>query len=138
MANSRPDYTKGAPGYAYAPRVTLADVRAAKPAMIFYSVNTCWWTHRSADLCSTGGPVSLPCDPRGGMLMQTPDVEDFLSGAESNPAFYGPHGLRAFEAALHGNVTIHGRPTCFRQWGEYSALLDHLDESAATGEVSNG
>lgn len=61
---------------------TIEDVRAAKPEMIFYGANTCWWTHRGEDLRRTGGgKMSLPCDPRGGMLMQTDDGNPHRSAA---------------------------------------------------------
>ncbi len=57
--------------------------------------------------------------------METRNVEGFLRGAEENPEYYGPHGLAAFELALHGNVLAgDGNPTCFEKWEEYGALLD--------------
>ena len=52
----------------YVPTVTLGDVWAAKPRIIFHSVATCWWTHRRGDLC-TRQESRLPCDPRGGVLV---------------------------------------------------------------------
>lgn len=120
-------------GY-YNPKVTLADVRAAKPEMIFYSVNTCWWTHDPRHLCRH--PTGLPCDPRGGMLMQTDKPERFLASAAKNPTHYGRHGLRAFEAAHHENVQVSEsdvRATCFKEWEDYNRLIDeHLDRTGAT------
>lgn len=106
-------------------RITIAAVRAAKPAMIFYGANTCWWTHDARHL---GRHASgLPCDPRGGMLFQTEDVEAFLADAERNATFYGKHGLKAFEAAHHVNCTVgvlDPRPTCFSSWDDYNRILD--------------
>lgn len=107
-------------------RVALHDVRSEKPSTIYYSTKTCWWTHKASDLyCSSYG---LPCDPRSGMLLQTDDVEGFLRAAEEHSSSYGRHGLRAFEAAHHGNVVVSAqdpRPTCFTTWEEYNQLLDN-------------
>jgi hypothetical protein len=113
--------------------VTLDDVRAAKRPMIYYGAQTCWWTHRAEDLATVpeGRPgAGLPCDPRGGVLLQTDDVEGFLAAAEAKPESYGRHRLKAFEAAHHGNVllawngSVFGAPTCFRTWEAYNVLLD--------------
>ena len=110
----------------YEQKTTLADVRADNPETIYYGVNTCWWTHRPEYLYREGG---LPCDPRGGMLMQTDDPEAFLKAAEDNPEAYGKHGITAFEAALMGNVTApNGRPTCYKTWDEYNAAIDAAGE----------
>ncbi len=105
--------------------ITIADVRAAKPAMIFYGVNTCWWTHREEDLRISNGST-LPCDPRGGMLLQTNDVEGFLRAAEERPETYGRGGLDAFIAAHNDNCLVSEddlRQTCYRSWDDYNALL---------------
>jgi len=112
--------------------MTLEDIRAAKPERIYYGANTCWWTHDPADL-SRHPEAGLPCDPRGGMLMMTDDVEGFLSAAEANPEHYGKHGLRAFLAAHHRNMTrsrADVRPWCFRTWAEYDAVLDGENPNA--------
>jgi hypothetical protein len=114
-------------GY-YQPTITIQQVRDAKPEMIFYGVNTCWWTHDPKHLC-THRTAGLPCDPRGGMLMQTDEVEKFLAAAEENAAHYGRHGLRAFEAAHHLNMRVgirDNRSTCFREWEEYNAAIDEF------------
>lgn len=112
--------------------VTIEDVRAAKPEMIYYGAQTCWWTHRAEDLTTVPeGRVGagLPCDPRGGLLMQTDDAEGFLAAAEAKAEHYGRHKLKAFEAAHHGNVLhvgrgVFGYPTCFRTWEAYNTVLD--------------
>ena len=118
--------------------VTIADVRAAKPETIYYGAQTCWWTHRAEDLqVLPEGRIGagLPCDPRGGVLMQTDDVAGFLAADEAKAEHYGRHKLRAFEAAHHGNVLatrprgpfvtgVFGYPTCFRTWEAYNVLLD--------------
>lgn len=102
---------------------------------LYYGALTCWW---GDDIyyrlpCKTGGvPGSppLPCDPRSGVLMQVePDkVPDFFKAARKNPDHYGKHGLDAFCAAFQGVVEVRTqtgwRPTCFRTWGEYNAVLD--------------
>src|SRR5690606_27874496 len=103
---------------------TMEEVRANSPSMAFYSARTCWWTTDPGHLYihPNGG---IPCDRRSGVLFETKDVEGFLRAAEENAEHYGPHGLRAFLAAHHGNVvTVDGRPTCFVTWAEYNALLD--------------
>lgn len=145
--------------------VTLDDIRAAKPAMIFYGANTCWWTHDPAHLGKTKSSESeirstaesfcrnsstpdasiipyverarrnhgsgLPCDPRGGVLFQTDDIEGFLSSAEENAQHYGRHGLRAFMAAHHANSFLseqEPRPWCSADWDEYNDAIDRLDK----------
>ena len=109
--------------------VTLEDVKAAKPKTIFYGANTCWWTHDPEHLGSTG-EHDLPCDPRGGVLMEAHDFDQFLSIAEMNPRHYGKHGLAAFMAAHHPNCRLvpfgsePSRPWCLGTWVEYNAALD--------------
>lgn len=110
---------------------TIEDVRAAKPKMIFYGANTCWWTHKGEDLGRLPDGVrpeaSLPCDPRGGVLYQTDDVEGFLKNAEEAPEFYGKHGLTAFIAAHNDNCFVRegdSIKTCYATWDEYNAIID--------------
>ena len=119
-------------------RVSLQDVRDAKPKMIYYGALTCWWTHDPYDLCHlTNG---LPCDPRGGVLMQTDDIEGFLRSAEANPAHYGRHGLDAFMASHHKNCLVSladVRSTCFETWDAYNDAIDETvvaDEQMRIGE----
>lgn len=105
-------------------RRTIADVRAAHTQIIYYGALTCWWSDEPTPY-RTRGKYQLPCDPRGGVLMETRNVEGFLKDAEANPEYYGRHGLAAFELALHGNVLAdNGLPTCFEGWDQYNDLLD--------------
>jgi len=61
--------------------------------------------------------------------MQGSKVE-FLASAEANLQHYGRHGLRALEAAFHGNVqtfvTAKGiwLPTSLIGWTAYNELID--------------
>ena len=116
-------------------RISLSDVRAAEPDQIWYSVNTCWWTHRKEDL-RAHRKSGLPCDPRGGMLMMTNrgSAEGFLDDAEANPQRYGKHGIRAFMAAHNDNCVVShsdNRNTCLAKWSDYEALIDELDRRKA-------
>lgn len=131
----------------YTGAIALVNVRAAKPAKIYYGANTCWWTHRASDLRSTrpatmtiGGRAvkvgPLPCDPRGGMLLETDDVEGFLraaeKAAEQTPCPYGKHRLLAFMAAHNDNCVVSAtdhRNTCFASWDDYNRLLDEADRA---------
>lgn len=116
---------------------TLERIKQAAPELIWYSVNTCWWTHRQTDLREhpNGG---LPCDPRGGMLMMT-TANEFLTAAEANPSHYGKHGLEALIAAHNDNCVMSFRDyrkTCLRTWDEYNELLDFQAE-LYSGESRN-
>jgi len=94
-------------------------------AQAYFSVNTCWWTHRSSDL-HRHRESGLPCDPRGGMLMQS-SLGAFVEAAEDNPDNYGRHGLDAFIAAHNDNCVvseINPRSACLRAWQDYNNLLD--------------
>lgn len=113
--------------------ITLEDVRKAKPAMIFYGADTCWWTHNPAHLCIHPG-IGIPCDPRGGVLYETDNVEGFLLAAEEQASHFGKHGIRAFMAA-HNQNSVAGlesledmRPTCSPDWQDYNDALDRLDK----------
>lgn len=116
-------------------RTSIADVRAAKPSTIYYGANTCWWTHDPKHLRRLPPTRhGLPCDPRGGMLFETDNVEKFLSCAEAATEHYGRHGLRAFIAAHHDNCrTEDGRPWCAESWEHYNAAIDRLDARHAKG-----
>jgi hypothetical protein len=111
--------------------ITLHEVRkiARRNRMIYYGANTPWWTANDKDMVYRSG--QLPCDPRGGMLFQTDDVEGFLVAASKpeNAQHYGKHGIRVFMLAYHGCVvakTPEGKvlPTCLNSWEQYSELLD--------------
>jgi hypothetical protein len=104
-------------------RVTLADVRAAQPEMIYYGAVTTWWTHDPKHLNTL--EHGLPCDPRGGVLFQTDDVEGFLTAAEANAAHYGRHGLAAFVGAHALNcLTNSGAPWCTETFEEINHAID--------------
>ncbi len=104
--------------------ITLQEIKDSEPKTIWYSMNTCWWTHRSTDLRTL--PNGLPCDPRGGVLMMA-EAEAFIFDAEANPAHYGKHELTAFIAAHNDNCIVSqndSRNTCLRSWQEYNDILD--------------
>ena len=132
-------------------RVTLEQIRAARPAMIYYSANTLWWTHDASHLYvlinrratpqvvarvmpPAPGAHQLPCDPRGSVLLQTENVEEWLSAAEGKPEHFGKHGLRAFLASHHLNsqLGVSERPWCSPSWGEYN---DAIDRAIADGRM---
>lgn len=143
-------------------RITLEVILASKPRTIFYGANTCWWTHdpnhlgntrdfpsRSSRTSDETGP-GLPCDPRGGVLLQTDDVEGFLRSAQENADHYGPFGMDTFLAAHHLNcVAVQAHffgdteaPWCFRTWDEYTTILRAqggklLDVAALSSEAGS-
>lgn len=123
------------------PQITFEAVKrrilAENTKIIYYSIGTCWWTMNPRDLYRHP-ECGLPCDPRGGMLMECHEPLDFLTQAEQNPEHYGKHGIKAFMAAYHGGVRIKasGLPTCFDGWDKYNELIDEFDAQQAerTGE----
>lgn len=111
-------------------KITIEEIRQAKPKTIYYAVHTCWWTHDPTHLSKTPDSYGLPCDPRGSVLMMTDDVEGFLKAAENSSFHYGKHGLRAFMASHHLNCIeslISMRPWCEPTWQEYNNAIDRLD-----------
>lgn len=127
--------------------ITLEQIIAARPKTIYYGANTCWWTHDPKHLSTVGEiqgsgarGVSLPCDPRGGMLFETDDVAGFIAAARTKADAYGRHGLRAFMAAHHLNCIKSlddPRPWCERGWGAYNEALDRLDlRKSVTGATA--
>lgn len=123
--------------------VTEETVRAEQPKMIFYGANTCWWTHDPKHLGSTQPDGSgIPCDPRGGVLFQTENAARFLEKALSKPEHYGRHGLKAFWASHHSNLTTTGKdgvekPWCFVSWEEYNQVLDQQEDDREKTPVTN-
>ena len=99
-------------------------------------LGNCERMFRSVCLCDPRcDETDLPCDPRGGMLMETPDPEAFLAAAEENSEAYGEHGLDAFIAAHNDNCVVSPtdhRNTCLRTWAEYNALLATKRNAKAT------
>lgn len=77
----------------------------------------------------------LPCDPLGGVLMQTDNVEEFLTSAEANPTHYGRHGILAFLAAHHLNCvdSVTRRPSAATEWEEYNRAIDRYLEAQRHG-----
>ena len=108
--------------------ITLEQIVALAPPMIFYSALTCWWTHDRLHL--QRHPVSkLPCDPRGAPLYETKHVMEFFRQArlKAREGVYGKHGLDAFVAAHHLNCLTSEadrRATCFTTWKDYNDLID--------------
>lgn len=101
------------------PVKSLDDVRALNPEMIYYSVGTCWWTANPDDLYD--GPV--PLDPAGSPLMQTDEIEDWLTWPEQNLGHY--KSVEAFILAYHGNVVDEaGNPVCATGWETYQKLVE--------------
>lgn len=99
-------------------------------AFVVHGVHTPWWfVGDRLPYTVDGAPSGLPCDPRGGLLLQIdrPDgFRRFVEMAIDNPEHYGKHGLAALALAYHGNLVVadSGKPTCFRSWDEYNAMLD--------------
>lgn len=114
----------------YEHNITIADIRKAKPKMIFYSVHTPWWTHDPKDLGTMLGTQGLPCDPYGSVLFQTEDIDGFFKAAEEKSEHYGKHGLRALEAAHHQNGLVSFKhPT----WQDYNDLIDLAEHEVIDG-----
>ena len=95
---------------------TVPDGRRAKT--VFYAVGCCWWTSDPRDL---GRTVSgLPACPHCGSVLLEGPLEAFIGIAQRTaPEFYGPHGIRALEAAHAANC----QGQCHRGWDRYEPLL---------------
>ena len=105
----------------YQPVITLEEIIASEPAGIYYSSQTCWWTHNPDHICGD----EFPLDPSGAPLFVVENAIEFLKEAKENPDHYGKHGLEAFMAAHHQNVTQgNGKPVCFPAWDYYNRLID--------------
>jgi hypothetical protein len=122
-------------------KTTLADVRAAKPKMIYYGFRTTWWTHDPKHLYaiekgrvlhpSQVTPTSIPCDPRGGVLLQTDDIEGFISMSEANTEHFGKHGIDAFIGAHHDNCqTDFGMPWSADTFEQIGEAIDRQEKEA--------
>ena len=119
--------------------VTMEQIekRLKKTKIVLYGAQSCWWATSWVEVYKH--PINqLPCDPLGGMLMQTDDgniqsAMQFIESAKSNPGHYGKHGIRAFLLAHHGCVQVisprtgNKVPTCFGTWGEYNELIDEME-----------
>jgi hypothetical protein len=132
----------------YKPIRTLKDIEILIDAMgdiaddefnlngqICYAISTCWWCFLAYHPGYKQG--SLPCDPRGSMLMQAP-AKRFVENAKQNAEHYGKHGLLAFMAAYHGNVVTEefNLPTSLQSWKEYNDLIDKWIEANETNYIN--
>lgn len=81
--------------------ITLNDVIKNKPEMIYYSVNTVWWTHDPDDLKS--GPV--PLDIFNSPLFESKQVNEYLNiSAIEKCKTYGKNRVRNFMLAHAKNI----------------------------------
>lgn len=113
--------------------ITLDKVKESKPEMVFYSANTGWWTHDPNDICK--GIIPLPHDSRGAVLMQSPNVKDFIGNAEKNSDHYGEHKLEAFIASHHQNsfsLLDPNKHWCSSSWQDYNDAIS-FDKAKAAG-----
>ena len=101
--------------------ISITEIRADDPKCIFYSIRTCWWTHRPGDLGRLR-ETNIPCDPAGGVLLQTDDIDGFFKSARDKPDHYGRHRLRAFMAAHHSTGV-----GPFIGWDAYNNALDSFE-----------
>lgn len=116
--------------FTFPDEVNEETIKNDKPAKIYYSSRTCWWTHRPEDLL----PGTVPLDARGAPLFETDDVAGFMEAALSHPEHYGKHGLRAFWLSHAGNLRIIDQGVtkqwAFVGWQEYNDLIDKENESS--------
>jgi len=108
--------------------VSIDGVLAEKPEKIYYGALTCWWTHNPNHLGRLDS--GIPCDPRGGVLLETDDPDAFFKAAKENAEHYGKHKLRAFVAAHHENCIVSRedkRNTCFQSWDDYNRIIDESE-----------
>lgn len=109
--------------------ITLKDienrVKSKSGRKVIYGAMSPWWYIGKPLYRVPNAEFPLPCDPRGGLLLETDDLEGFLKAAKDNVDKYGKYGLDAFMLAYHGNViTDKGLPTCLKSWKEYNDLID--------------
>ena len=113
----------------YAMDLKMLKQLAKKSKRLIYAINTCYW--------KIGNPVyshpdcDLPCGPRGEMLLEMDNPNEFIRLAEENPDHYGKYGLQAFVAAYHGNIIAigndersMGKITSLETWDEYNEVID--------------
>jgi len=94
-----------------------------KLTTVYYAALTTWWTCFPQDLY-TMPDSGLPCDPRRSPLFQA-DLDAFLAVAKRNVEHYGAGGLKALEAAFHGNIILadSGWPTSLEKWDSVNSFL---------------
>lgn len=106
--------------------VSLEEVIAATPPMIWVGLLTEWWTHREEDLMQNCD--GMACDPMGGIIVPANGLE-FIESALEHPDHFGRHGLAAFEAAHHANCVRSLDesplvPACMEHWEDYNKGVD--------------
>ncbi len=109
-------------------QITLEQIKdkARRCNRLVYAFRTTWWKLGDPPYSKNG----FPCGPRGELLMETYNPQGFIEQAESNPSFYGKHGLDAFVAAYHGNIIVaeSNFPTSLERWDLVNQLLDVRDK----------
>lgn len=108
-----------------------AGASAKGTGIVVWSTGTPWWyiLADEEERLPYSNAFGIPVDPLGAPLVQHDDATEFIASAKSNPGHYGKHGLAAFFAAYHGNVTVRRAggevvPTAFSCWDQYNDLLD--------------
>lgn len=103
--------------------------------MIYYGMNTCWWGHDSDHLGFLPTPFSgslggLPCDPRGGVLLQTENWRHWLSASRAKHQAESRFGLARLMAAHHTNSFLNtGMRWCEPSWDRYDEALERTAET---------
>lgn len=97
------------------------------------AVHSPWWSLFETEWMPYKFPgSSIPCDPRGSVLVQG-SLQEFWKMANSNPEHYGKHGIEALMLAFHGNLEVlkadtgdvgNYLPTSLDSWDAYNYLLD--------------
>ena len=115
-------------------RISLETIKALAgvSSRLVYAAQTCWW--KVGDPIYKCSDSSLPCGPRGEMLLETDNPLGFIEQAEKNIQHYGKHGIRAFVAAYHENIVVAHNclPTSFNSWDKYNDIIDKHDKLKET------
>jgi hypothetical protein len=107
-------------------KITLDEIKALKPTLLWVARHTGWWTHRKEDLQKNKeGKAS---DPFGGPVDVISNVKDFLQWVKVKAleGSYGRHGITAFIGAHNDNCRVSAtddRPTCMATWKEYNDVI---------------
>lgn len=109
--------------------ITLEDIARSDSDCIYYSANTCWWTHADEDLQKpeSGG---IPRDSANSVLLMADDVKLFVRLAIANEHRYGTFKLQTFMASHHKNsfVPRGDQHAASVSWSDYErAYGDMLD-----------
>ena len=107
--------------------ITLEQIEASQPKMIWVARHTGWWTHRREDLrkCQDG----TLGDPMAGPVDAIHNVKDFLKWVKIKAleGKYGRLGVVAFIAAHNDNCKVSKtdlRSTCLVTWKEYTDCIN--------------